>query len=153
MPEGKTLVFSTGGAGVRNLFMLTPGPAQKVEALGSPSSNSSLSPDGKWLAYQSNASGRNEVFVRQIPITEAKFQVTTGGGIDPLWSPDGKQLYYLAGSPKGPQIVSVDVRTQPTFTFEKPIQLPIQGLIPPGPRSYDITPDGKSSQDPLYLPL
>ncbi len=58
------------------------------------SGNSSLSPDGHWLAYMSNDSGQNEVYVQPFPPTGAKYQISTSGGRNALWSPDGKQLFY-----------------------------------------------------------
>jgi serine/threonine-protein kinase len=58
-----------------------------------------LSPDGKWLAYQSNETGRTEIFVRPFPDTDAgKKQVSSGGGVAPLWSRDGKELFYLSSN-------------------------------------------------------
>ena len=72
----------------------------------------------------------------------AKYRITTTGGDNPLWSPDGKQLFYLKlGGTR--QILSVDVQTQPTFAFGKTTALPIEGIVAGGPRAYDITPDGK----------
>ncbi len=57
-----------------------------------------LSPDGKWMAYQSDETGRTEVFVRPFPNTDGgKKQVSSGGGLAPLWSRDGKELFYLSG--------------------------------------------------------
>jgi len=57
-----------------------------------------LSADGKWMAYQSDETGRTEVFVRPFPNTQAgKRQVSSGGGLAPLWSRDGKELFYLSG--------------------------------------------------------
>ena len=55
-----------------------------------------FSPDGHWVAYQSNASGRNEVYVRPFPGPGGESQVSTSGGIQPRWRPDGKELYYIA---------------------------------------------------------
>ena len=58
-----------------------------------------LSPDGQWLAYQSNETGRTEVFVRPFPDTDAgKKQVSSGGGVAPLWSRDGRELFYLSSN-------------------------------------------------------
>ena len=78
------------------------GPADEV--------NPRISPDGKWLAYQSNESGPSEVFVRPIPGPGARVPVSVGGGIYPRWAPDGRTLYYRAPthiiaarlSPQGP---------------------------------------------------
>src|SRR6185436_7342340 len=64
------------------------GPADEV--------NPRISPDGKWLAYQSNESGPSEVFVRPIPGPGPRVLVSVGGGIYPRWSPDGHTLYYRA---------------------------------------------------------
>jgi Tol biopolymer transport system component len=55
-----------------------------------------FSPDGKWVAYQSNESGRFEVYVRPFPGPGGQWQVSTGGGISPRWQADGEELYYVA---------------------------------------------------------
>jgi Tol biopolymer transport system component len=55
-----------------------------------------FSPDGKWVAYVSNESGRDEVYVQSFPITGAKFQISSGGGSEPQWRSDGTELFYLA---------------------------------------------------------
>ena len=125
------------------IWTLSPSDDQKPKQLiGAQAGNDNLSRDGRWLAYQSSESGgRNEVYVQPFPLTGAKYQISTSGGGDPLWSPDGKQLFYL--TPGGRQIVSVDIQTQPSFAFGKATPLPIEGIISTGPRSYDITPDGK----------
>ena len=55
-------------------------------------------PDGAWIAYRSDESGRNEVYVDRFPdLGDRRVQVSTGGGTSPLWSPDGTELYYRAG--------------------------------------------------------
>jgi eukaryotic-like serine/threonine-protein kinase len=107
-------------------------------------SNAEFSPDGRWLAYQSNETGRYEVYVQPYPPTGAKYQMTKGGGVDshhPLWSPDGKELFYVNLT----RLFSVSVQTQPGFSFGNPVQLPIDmvQLQVSGIRNYDITPDGK----------
>lgn len=56
-----------------------------------------LSPDGRWLAYASNASGRYEVYVRPFPGPGAPMQVSEDGGTEPMWAPDGHRLFYRAG--------------------------------------------------------
>ena len=69
--------------------------------------------------------------------------VTMDAASNPLWSPDGKQLYYT--KPPTSQFWVVDVqRTQASLRFGKPIMLEIKGAPAPGPRNYDIMPDGKS---------
>lgn len=67
-----------------------------------------LSPDGKWMAYQSNDSGRREIYITAFPTGGAKWQVSSNGGTWPRWRRDGKELFFLDPSDK---IVSVDVNT------------------------------------------
>src|SRR5262249_35416796 len=69
-----------------------------------------------------------------------------GGASDPVWSPDGKHLFYVVkrDSPES-QLIQVDVQTQPTFSvIGSPTALPIRGFTGNGPRNYDISPDGNS---------
>ena len=64
-----------------------------------------FSPDGRWLAYRSNESGRMEVYVAQFPGAAIKQQISVGGGDQPLWAPGGKQLFYVNGN----RVMSVDL--------------------------------------------
>jgi serine/threonine-protein kinase len=143
-PDGKTLIFTERTNGSDGIFTFTVGTDQKPKSLiPAPATNGSLSPDGKWIAYTTaEESGRFEVFVQPFPSTGAKYQVTTTGGVSPLWAADQRQLFYLTTGSY--QIVQVDVQTKPTFVAGKATVLPIQGILNPGPRPYDITPDGKS---------
>ena len=59
--------------------------------------NAEISPDGQWLAYQSNKSGQEEIYIRTFPnVTTTELQVSTSGGTQPLWSPDGRELFYVS---------------------------------------------------------
>jgi serine/threonine-protein kinase len=143
-PDGKVLILSTRTGTGQGISMLSLGADQKPTlVLKAPANNASLSPDGRWLAYHSNESGRNEVYVQPFPPAGEKHQITTTGGTNPLWSPDGKELFFLRGGSAERQITAVDVQTQRGFAFGKITPLPIIGIIAPGPRPYDITPDGK----------
>ncbi len=72
-----------------------------------------LSPDGRWLAYTSNESGTNEVYVRPFPNTGGgRWQVSNGGGIEPRWSPDGRELFFLDNATR---LIAAQVHTVPTF--------------------------------------
>ncbi len=76
-----------------------------------------ISPDGKWLAYQSNESGREEIYVRPFPeVEKGRSQVSTNGGNSPLWSPDGRELFYRNGD----ATMAVAVESEPVFTPENP---------------------------------
>src|SRR5712692_286029 len=100
-----------------------------------------LSHDGHWLAYMaSDSTGQAQVYVEPFPPTGAKYQVTTVGGGNPVWSRDGRQLFYLSARS---QIMSVEVQTQTNFVIGKTTPLPMEGIIQTGVRSYDISPDGK----------
>ena len=102
-----------------------------------------FSPDGRWLAYSSNETGRQEVYVRPFPAGEPVFPVSPGGGKAPLWTADGRQLVYRDAN-NDDRIMVVDVTTDSGFERSRP------SLLFEGPygsnfpiRSYDITPDGQ----------
>ena len=108
-----------------------------------------LSPDGQWLAYVSDASGSNEVFVTPFPGPGAKVMVSTGGGVQPAWAPSGRELFYREQDPdiwlKLFRMMVVDIVTQPKFRPGKARAL-FEGPYDPGPgygRGYDITSDGQ----------
>ena len=105
-------------------------------------SNAVLSPDGRWMAYQSDESGRSEIYVRPFPdVNSARFQVSTNGGTRPLWSRDGRELFYYL--PPG-VIVAAPVQIGATFKAGAPREL-FKGtyLSPQTGRMYDVSPDGK----------
>src|SRR5262249_45658606 len=144
-PDGK-LLFSVRGRGNdgASVSMLSLNADQNATmVIKPPASNPSLSPDGRWMAYHTIGS-TTAVFVEPFPPTGEKHQIAGDGGTQPLWSPDGKELFYLSGfGQTDRQIMAVDIRTQHGFVSGKARPLPIQGLVSTGPRPYDITPDGK----------
>ena len=76
-----------------------------------------ISPDGRWMAYTSDESGKYEVYVRPFPeVDKGRWQVSTSGGDSPLWSPDGRELFYRNGD----AVMAVSVKTDPTFSLETP---------------------------------
>jgi eukaryotic-like serine/threonine-protein kinase len=101
-----------------------------------------ISPDGKYMAYMSAESGDMEVYVRPFPeVNKGKWPISTGGGESPLWSPDGRELFYRNGS----AVMAVAVNTKPTFSAGKPKML-FQGTYATGYNdspAWDISPDGK----------
>jgi serine/threonine-protein kinase len=105
--DGRWLIFriggSTGIAGGRDILGLRLGvdsvPMPLVATANFDESAIAISPDGRWLAYESNETGHTEVYVRPFPTTEAgKWQVSTGGGSAPLWAPSGRELFYVSGA-------------------------------------------------------
>ena len=107
--------------------------------------HSAFSPNGRWVAYMAVPISNpvtSQVLVQPFPATGAKYQISTEEGRTPLWSRDGRQLFYHQALTN--KFVVVDVQTEPSFTFSKPTLLPIDGTLHPlAQRNYDVTPDGK----------
>jgi eukaryotic-like serine/threonine-protein kinase len=105
-----------------------------------------VSPDGRWLAYCSNESGNHEIYVRPFPeVDKGRWQISTDGGNCPLWSPDGRELFYLFGDKIVEAVVRVAVETQPTFKSGQP-EILFRGTYVgflSGDIPWDIHPDGK----------
>ncbi len=100
-----------------------------------------FSPDGRWLAYISDESGRYEVYVQPYPGPGGKWQISTEGGIDPVWNPNGRELFYRSGD----KMMAVDIATQPSFAAGKPRML-FEGRYEPPPvpvANYDVSRDGQ----------
>lgn len=103
-----------------------------------------FSPDGHWLAYTSNESGQAEVYVIPFPPTPgAKWLVSQGGGVQPRWNRNGKELFYISADSK---MMSVEVAARPAFQSGTPHPLFQSDIadtgIRNGPLSWDIAPDG-----------
>jgi serine/threonine-protein kinase len=101
-----------------------------------------LSPDGRWLAYTSNESGRSEVYVRPFDGSGGGRQITIRGGRAPVWAPSGQEIYFRNGE----KVMAVEITTEPVFSagrprllFEGPYEL--AGIW--RPRAYDLAPDGQ----------
>ena len=83
-------------------------------------SQGQLSPDGRWMAYVSNNSGTNAVYVRPFPAGDETWLITPDGGLEPRWRPDGKELFYLA---RDRSLMAVSVKTSPAFEAGRPVRL------------------------------
>jgi Tol biopolymer transport system component len=106
-----------------------------------------LSPDGKWMAYVSDESGRDEVWVRAFPSMGQRTQISTDGGGEPAWSREGRELFYVTSdNPNaGCRVMAVNVRTAPTLEADTPRKL-FEGPYSVAPvfgRNYDVSGDGK----------
>jgi eukaryotic-like serine/threonine-protein kinase len=100
-----------------------------------------FSPDGHWLAYISDESGRYEIYVQPYPGPGGKWQISTEGGAEPAWNPNGRELFYRNGD----RMMAVDIVTKPGFAAGKPRVL-FQGQYEPSPGSnpnYDVSSDGQ----------
>ena len=104
-----------------------------------------FSPDGHWVAYTSNESGTSEIYVIPFPPSSSggKWMVSRGGGVQPRWGRNGKELFYISPDSK---MMAVDVSTRPVFQAGTPKALfqtdIVDTGIRTGPMSWDIAPDG-----------
>jgi serine/threonine protein kinase len=98
-----------------------------------------VSPNGQWLAYQSNETKRNEIYVQSFPKPGGKWQVSTDGGTSPVWSRDGKELFFLGSNGK---MMAVDVKSGAGNKFDNGLAKPLFDL-PNGAASFDVSKDGR----------
>jgi serine/threonine protein kinase len=129
--DGRYLVFDKVGPSTDYDIWILPmfGERKPYVFLRAPGlqQHASISPDGHWIAYESDESGRFEIYVQSFPTPGGKWQVTNEGGIQPQWRRDGRELYYLAPNRK---LMAASTQQAPTFSagvpqalFEAPISL------------------------------
>jgi serine/threonine-protein kinase len=100
-----------------------------------------FSPDGNWLLYSSDETGRREVYAQPYPGPGGKWQISTDGGQEPVWNPKGGELFYRSGN----KVMAVDIDATSGFSPGKPRML-FQGSYLQTPASfpyYDVSPDGE----------
>jgi eukaryotic-like serine/threonine-protein kinase len=105
-----------------------------------------FSPDGRWVAYTSNESGLSEIYVIPFPPSSngGKWLVSRGGGVQPRWRRDGKELFYISPESK---MMALEVNTKPVLQAGNPRALFLSEMVDTGirsgPTSWDIAPDGR----------
>jgi serine/threonine-protein kinase len=122
-----------------HLLHLTDGKTRRWLQTPFAETDGRFSPNGKWLAYTSDQSGSAEVWVRPFPGPGAPVRVSPDGGRDAVWSPDGKELFYLNGL----KILSARVVPDVSFRVEAPQTLFEGGFDPGSERAFDVAPDGR----------
>jgi eukaryotic-like serine/threonine-protein kinase len=143
-PDGQLLAFfEVNPASQRDIWVLriSDRKAQPFLRTQFDEAVPQFSPDGRWLAYISNESGPNEVYVQSYPGPGGKWQISTEGGAEPVWNPNGRELFYRNGE----KLMAVDIATQAGFAAGKPRML-FQGryVLAPFPASnYDVSRDGQ----------
>ena len=148
-PDGRLLFSEEVQGQGRNIHALALDGSGTVEPLVATTDNelnAEVSSDGKWLAYDSNESGQFEVYVRPYPkVAEGRWKISRQGGRQPLWSPDGRELFYrdFAGA-----VMAVPVSSVPSFTAGEVVRIvdggPYAGGGPFGSaRTYDVSRDGQ----------
>jgi eukaryotic-like serine/threonine-protein kinase len=139
--DGRYVIFRRGlGQAIYSLPMEGEPKPQLIAEMPGDSDQSQLSPNGKWLAFQANESGRWEVYVAAFPGFTEKRQVSTNGGMEPIWRPDGRELFYLD---LDGQLMAVPVSTQPAFDLGAPATLFQTGMRPNLLNQYAAARDGQ----------
>jgi Tol biopolymer transport system component len=147
-PDGSTLFFHAEpkvGHGSWDIWTVQLPGGRTDRLIHSPANEvqAQLSPDGKWLAYASDETGRYEIFVQPYPPTGAKWQVSTEGGTQPRWRRDGQELFFVVGDR---MLAAGSIDTTPAFHAGAPrelFSLTLPALQPTGPfLDYAVTPDG-----------
>ncbi len=154
-PDGTRLVLesSTPSAGYDLLALLLNGTQQMVPLLETPfdERNAAISPDGRWMAYDSNESGQSQIYVRPFPnVSDAVYQASNGGGRTPAWARDGRELFYVNRT----SVMAAPVQTAPAFSAGNAVKLfDAPDLVLDGRfsrfafantnRTYDVARDGR----------
>jgi serine/threonine-protein kinase len=144
--DGRFLVYRDGPGGRtgRDILYLRPG----VDSAPHPfvasefdESSPALSPDSRWLAYVSDETGRNQVYVRPFPGSGGRWQISTDGGTEPLWAPDGRGIYYRTPAA---ELMRADVQTRPAFGVGARRRLFSTAAYTASPilQMYALSPDG-----------
>jgi dipeptidyl aminopeptidase/acylaminoacyl peptidase len=146
-PDGKLLTFLSGMLPTgNNTTWLLRREDRKAEPFFRTSFNqgaTQFSPDGRWVAYISDETGRPEIYVQPHPGPGGKWQISTDGGTEPQWNPNGRELFYRSGD----KMMSAEMTTRPRFSAGKPKVLfagqyqPSQSPVPIA--NYDVSPDGQ----------
>jgi len=144
-PDGKHLLYMTTGENTSWDIMALPldGSGEVFPLLNSEfvEVRPSFSPDGRWFAYNSNESGKMEVYVRQFPGPGGQWQISTDGGSEAIWSADGREIFYIDS---GRNLVSVPVATGATLEAGLPEMLFDPPIFPVTQRErYVATRDGE----------
>jgi serine/threonine-protein kinase len=145
MPDGSLLFWEDGGAGsAGNIVYLPPGGGEPRPFASTPAIEiqPAVSPDGRYVAYDLDETGLREIYVQPFPPTGAKWQIAEGASV-PLWSADGRELFFVQGR----DLVAVQVSTAGAFSAGSPHTLfeipPAAMLTTDTSTTYDVAPDGR----------
>jgi hypothetical protein len=147
-PDGSHAIYASGSSGVRDLWVLPPGGKPSLFA-HSPKANNvqaQISPNGRWAAWTSYESGRDEVYVASFPTPSVKLQISTDGGVQPRWRRDGSELFYLSTDQ---MLMAVPILNPQTLQHGSPKALFRTRLLAQGSQTvifetlYDVSRDGQ----------
>jgi Tol biopolymer transport system component len=140
-PDGRTVVFQETGStasGIRAMAFDSTQAARTIIPAAFGESNPALSPDGRWLAYQSDQTGRMEVYVQSYPEPGARVPISLQGGSEPAWAHNGRELFYRSGD----TLMVASVALSPVFAVVRRRPLFTGSFLSGGPfREYDVAPD------------
>jgi hypothetical protein len=148
--DGRVIVFygatregTSGASDPADIFLLDKGTGQRrrLQVPGE-QRGGRLSPDGRWLAFQSRSGNRTEIHVRPYPALDADYMVSPDGGDEPSWSPNGKELYFRRGA----DLLAVKVPVPGTSVGWPAPEVLFTGTFVRdtfGDQSYDVAPDGR----------
>jgi serine/threonine protein kinase len=143
--DGTRLVFEDQTAQGWDLKMLSHDDKRVVDLIAQPivnELNADISPDGRWLVYQSDESGQNEIYVRPFPTVQGgQWKISPAGGTRPLWARSGRELFYLAS---GGTVMATPIESSSSFKWGNPTKL-FSGPYYAGlnGRTYDVSSDGQ----------
>jgi len=145
--DGTLLGASTGRNGLFDVVVVSADSVRRTSPLLTAPYNeqaATLAPGGHWLAYTSDETGRDEIYVRAYPEGGEKVLVSQGGGGEPRWSPDGRTLYYQGTRDGIPYLIAAAVTTSPEFAVTGRTSLfEISQFEPSSPHAnWDVSPDG-----------
>jgi Tol biopolymer transport system component len=141
-PDDQLLAFDEADRATGSdiwVFRLSDRRAQPFIQTPANESFAQFSPNGLWLAYQSDESGGSEVYVQPYPGPGGKWRVSAGGGALPRWNLNGRELFYVNGD----RMMAVDIITSPTFSAGAPKMLFEDQDLSNTPLDWDVSPDGQ----------
>jgi Tol biopolymer transport system component len=122
--DGRFIIYTSTSMETRTDLWILPldGDRQPFPFLQTPylENRAQFSPNGRWVVYESNESGKPEVYVRTFPASDQKWSISTKGGRFPRWRPDGKELFYISGDSK---MMAVELKPGSTFAPGVPKEL------------------------------
>jgi Tol biopolymer transport system component len=150
--DGKLLAYSETGDATKDDIWLLPLDGDRKPKLFKQTpfneTDGEISPDGRWMLYNSDASGQYEIYIEPMPSGGAQRQISVGGGQSPAWRSDGRELYFVSAN----KLMAVDIKPGPDLTFATPHELFSGSNLIINPRGRAVYPSADGSQFLALLP-